>query len=188
VYKLGALFGSGVHRVTLRSTKLHRWLVKNGGDVGIKDYVVFQKPQEQDNRLPPPRTLPYSVWAIKFANLTYSSRVTGQLTHTRCSDGAPESVHDSWYSVQTAYMMIYSRLLFLHSHREASDLANELPEESDQFRFLRAACLGNLRIRWEISLMVVPMCERRVNLLVCSLPLHRHSYIGFIFSFHFIDS
>jgi hypothetical protein len=30
--------------------------------------------------------------------------------------------------------------------------------------------------------------ERRVNLLVCSLPSHRHSYIGFIFSFRFIDS
>jgi hypothetical protein len=24
-----------------------------------------------------------------------------------------------------------------------------------------------------------PVCERRVNLLVCSLPLHRHSYLGF---------
>ncbi len=28
-----------------------------------------------------------------------------------------------------------------------------------------------------------PVCERRVNLLVCSLPLHRHSYIGFILTF-----
>ncbi len=27
------------------------------------------------------------------------------------------------------------------------------------------------------------MCESRVNLLVCSLPLHRHSYIGFILTF-----
>jgi hypothetical protein len=27
------------------------------------------------------------------------------------------------------------------------------------------------------------VCERRVDLLVCSLPLHRHSYIGFILSF-----
>ncbi len=27
------------------------------------------------------------------------------------------------------------------------------------------------------------MCERRVDLLVCSLPLHRHSYIGFILAF-----
>ncbi len=33
-----------------------------------------------------------------------------------------------------------------------------------------------------------PVCERNVNLLVCSLPLHRHSYISFIFSFRFIDS
>jgi hypothetical protein len=30
--------------------------------------------------------------------------------------------------------------------------------------------------------------ESRVNLLVCSLPSHRHSYIGFIFDFRFIDS
>jgi hypothetical protein len=28
-----------------------------------------------------------------------------------------------------------------------------------------------------------PVCERIVNLLVCSLPLHRHSYIGFILAF-----
>ncbi len=27
------------------------------------------------------------------------------------------------------------------------------------------------------------MCERRVDLLVCSLPLHRHSYIGYILAF-----
>ena len=39
----------------------------------------------------------------------------------------------------------FSRLLFLHAHREASDLSNEIPEESDQFRFLRAACLANLK-------------------------------------------
>ena len=32
-----------------------------------------------------------------------------------------------------------------HAHREASALAGELPEESDQFRFLRAACLANLQ-------------------------------------------
>jgi hypothetical protein len=28
-----------------------------------------------------------------------------------------------------------------------------------------------------------PVCESRVDLLVCSLPLHRHSYIGFILAF-----
>ena len=39
----------------------------------------------------------------------------------------------------------FSRLLFLHAHREESVLTNELPEESDQFRFLRAASLANLK-------------------------------------------
>jgi hypothetical protein len=41
----------------LRSTKLRHRLVKNGGDIEINDYVVFQETQEQTNRLPPPRTL-----------------------------------------------------------------------------------------------------------------------------------
>jgi hypothetical protein len=32
----------------------------------------------------------------------------------------------------------FSRLLFLHAHRETSTLANEISEESGQFRFLRS--------------------------------------------------
>ncbi len=36
-------------------------------------------------------------------------------------------------------------LLFLHAHREASDLANDIPEESSHFRFLRSACLANIK-------------------------------------------
>ncbi len=39
----------------------------------------------------------------------------------------------------------FIRLLFLHAHREASALANELPKESDQFRFLRVSCFANLK-------------------------------------------
>jgi hypothetical protein len=39
----------------------------------------------------------------------------------------------------------FIRLLFLHAHREASALANELPEESDQFRFLGSVCFANLK-------------------------------------------
>jgi hypothetical protein len=43
----------------------------------------------------------------------------------------------------------FPRLLFLHADpnadREASILAGELPEESEQFRFLRASRLGNLK-------------------------------------------
>ena len=39
----------------------------------------------------------------------------------------------------------FIRLLFLDTHREVSSLTNELPEESDQFRFLRASCFTNLK-------------------------------------------
>ena len=39
----------------------------------------------------------------------------------------------------------FSRLLFLNAHREVSALTNELPEESDQFRFLRPVSLPNLK-------------------------------------------
>ncbi len=38
----------------------------------------------------------------------------------------------------------FSRLLFLHVHREASVLTNEIPEESDQFRFPRVSCYTNI--------------------------------------------
>ena len=88
----------------------------------------------------------------------------GQLTHTRRSDGDPESdgglrevvrkkiLHDRQLYINRAdpiaFMPVavdtsvriyddFSRLLFLHAHREASALTNELPEESGQFRFLR---------------------------------------------------
>ncbi len=40
----------------------------------------------------------------------------------------------------------FIRLLFLHAHREVSALDNELSEESDQFRFLRASCFANLKV------------------------------------------
>ncbi len=39
----------------------------------------------------------------------------------------------------------FIRLLFLHVYREASVLTNEIPEESDQFRLLRAACYVNIK-------------------------------------------
>ena len=37
-------------------------------------------------------------------------------------------------------------LFYLHDHRETSVLTGELTEETDQFRFLRAGCLVNLKV------------------------------------------
>ena len=95
----------------------------------------------------------------------------GQLTHTRRSDGAPEpdgvlrtvdrtKIHhytDIDRPEPIPFMSVavdtsgriyddFSRLLFLHAHREASVLSNEISEESDQFRFLRAACFANIGV------------------------------------------
>ncbi len=38
----------------------------------------------------------------------------------------------------------FNCVLFWHTHREGSALVNELPEESDQFRFLCATCLTKI--------------------------------------------
>jgi hypothetical protein len=88
----------------------------------------------------------------------------GQLTHNRRTNNAPEPDgalktvvrakirhYRQWYLNRPdpiAFMPVavdtsgrvyddFSRLLFLHAHREASTLDNEIPEESEQFRFLR---------------------------------------------------
>jgi hypothetical protein len=55
VYCLGGIFGSVGHRVKIH--KITPVTGKERDDLEIKDYVVLQRPQEQVDRLPPPRTL-----------------------------------------------------------------------------------------------------------------------------------
>jgi hypothetical protein len=89
--------------------------------------VVLQKPQEQDDRLPPrTRILDFRKKILHYRQL-YIDR--------------PEPIAFLPVAVDTSGHVYddFSRLLFLHAKREASALANEIPEESDQFRFLRAA-------------------------------------------------
>ena len=61
----------------------------------------------------------------------------GQFTHTRSSDGSPER-DGTLQEVTRTKIIHFVRLLFLHTHREASALVNKLPEESGQFRFLHS--------------------------------------------------
>ena len=145
---------------------------KERGDIEIKDYVVMQKPQPQATRIPPPRTLimDYTMTHVRFGCSHFHPMV--QLTNTRRSDGDPDPDVDfkevsrtkirhyrNLYlnlldpipfiplAVDTTGRMYdeFIRLLFLHAHREASTLANELPKESDQFRFLRVSCFANMK-------------------------------------------
>jgi hypothetical protein len=56
----------------------------------------------------------------------------------------------------------FSRLLFLHTHRETSVLSNEVPEESGQFRFLRAACYAN--IEGSVGLILAKASDMRISI------------------------
>ena len=170
MHRLGDILSSVGHQV-----KVHNITPASGnerGDVEIRDYVILQKPRDLTDCLPPPRTLilDFTLTHTRFGKSQLSS--LGQLTHKRRTDGAPEP-DGALKTVARAkirhYRELYinrpdpiafipvdvdtsgrvyddfSRLLFLHSHREASALANEIPEESEQFRFLRAACYANIK-------------------------------------------
>ena len=55
----------------------------------------------------------------------------------------------------------FSRLQFLHAHREVSTLTNELPEESDQFRFLHTDSLVNLK--GSLGLILEKVSDMRIS-------------------------
>ena len=73
----------------------------------------------------------------------------------------------------------FSRLLFLHTHREGSGLGHELPEESDQFRFLRTACLPN--IKGSVGLILAKVSDMRISI---PLDLSSRSFIPTTTVFH----
>ena len=66
----------------------------------------------------------------------------------------------------------FLRLLFLHDHREASALANDIPEESGQFRFLRTDCLVN--IKGSVGLILAKTSAMRISI---PLDLSSRSFI-----------
>ncbi len=114
---------------------------------------------------------------------------TGQLTNTRRSDDTPELDGALRKVARTKilhYRQLYinrpdpiaflptvadtkgrvyddfSRLLFLHAHREVSALDNEIPEESGQFRFLRAAHYAN--IKGSVGLILAKASAMRISI------------------------
>ena len=56
----------------------------------------------------------------------------------------------------------FLRLLFLHAHREASALANEIPEEYGHFRFLRHVCFAN--IMGSVGLILAKVSAMRISI------------------------
>ena len=113
----------------------------------------------------------------------------GQLTNTRRSDGSPEPdgvlktvarkkiIHYHQLYIDRpepiAFMPVvvdtsdriyddFLRLLFLHAHCEASALANDIPEESGHFRFLRVECLTNNK--GSVGLILTKVSAMRISI------------------------
>ena len=89
---MGTLLGSVGHRVKIH--KITPATGKERGDLEVKDYVVLQKPEVQDNRLPPPHTLSadFTMTHVRFGRSHFHPM--GQLTNTRHSDGDPDPDRD----------------------------------------------------------------------------------------------
>ncbi len=104
------------------------------GDIEIQDYIFL--PHGEDDRIPL-RTLVMDVTMTHDRYGRTTQHTNGELTHRVPSCGV--------LSTSGRVYEDFARLLFLHTHREASILAGELPEESEQFRFLRASRLSNLK-------------------------------------------
>jgi hypothetical protein len=158
VYRLSLLLRSVGHRV-----KTHRITpagVNERGDMEIKDYVILT--HGDDNRLPP-RTLVMDVTMTHDRYGRTTQDTNGTLTQRVSSTGDPQpdgALNKTVRMKIRYYRQIYvdrpdpivflpitvstsgrvyedfARILFLHTHSEASILTGELPEESEQFRFL----------------------------------------------------
>ncbi len=137
----------------------------------------------------PPRTL---ILDFTMTHTRYGRsllNLNGQLTNTRRSDGAPEPDGDIKVVVRKkiihyhllyidrpepiSFMLVavdtsdriyddFLRLLFMHAHREASALSNDIPEESGHFRFLRTACLPN--IKGSVGLILEKVSVMRISI------------------------
>jgi hypothetical protein len=153
VYRLSLLLRSIGHRV-----KTHRISPPAGnerGDITIKDYFIL--PHREDDRIPP-RTLVMDFTMTHDLYGRTTQHTNGTLRHGVSSIGAPQPDGGLNKAVRLKirhYRQIYTdrtdpisflpiivstsgyvyedftRLLFLHVHREASIFAGELPLESE---------------------------------------------------------
>ncbi len=152
----------------------------------VYDYVFL--PRGEDDRLPP-RTLVMDVTTTHDRYGRTTQDTNGALTHRVSSTGVPQpdgvlNKEDRMkirhyrqiyadrpdpivflpIAVSTSGRVyeVFERLIFLHADREASILAGELPEESEQFRFLRVLRLANLK--GSVGLILAKTSTMRVTI------------------------
>jgi hypothetical protein len=207
VYRFSSMLRSVGHRI-----KTHKVTPAAGnerGDIEIDNYVVL--PRGEDNLLPPrPLILDFTMTHDRYGRS--NAYTNGMLTHRIRSTGAPQpdgALNTAAQVKNRHYKRLYAelpdpvvflpvaastsgrineetlRLLFLHANREASALAGEVPEKSAQFRFVRAACLANLK--GSLGLMLAKAAAMRLTIPLdlstkAFIPLHAttlHSHACF---------
>ncbi len=103
--------------------------------------MVFQKPQEQADRLPPPRTLimDFTLTHTRFGRSNLHSIV--QLTHTRRTDGAPEP--DGALKSVTRAKIHHYRLAYRQVYLNRPDPIAFMPVTVDTSDRRETSVLGN---------------------------------------------
>ena len=160
MYKISFFLRSVGHRV-----KTHQITPATGnerGDLEIKDYVILSR-GEDDRFLPHTLVMDVTMTHDRYGRTTQCTN--GTLPHRVSSIGTPQpdGVLNNEARIKIRdYRQLYAdrpdpivflpvvvntsgrvfdtfvRLFFLYQYREASILAGELPEESEQFRYFRA--------------------------------------------------
>jgi hypothetical protein len=87
-----------------------------------------------------------SIWFFRDGALHVSSQCKNYFSVYAASN-SPEPIAFIPIAVRTSGRLYpdFFLLLFFHAHREASALANEIPEESDRLGFICAARFANLK-------------------------------------------
>jgi hypothetical protein len=202
VYRLSLLLRSVGHR--FKTHKITPAAGNERGDIEIQDYVFLT--HGEDDRIPP-RTLVMDFTMIHDRYGRTTQHTNRALTHRVPSTGAPQpdgALNKAARMKIRHYRQIYedrpdpivflsitvstsgrvyedfARLFFLHAHREASILAGELHEESEQFRFLRVSRLSNLK--GSVGLILASfLCRFNSSQSLCNVSHHSHRFVYEVF-------
>ncbi len=142
--EVGTLLVGHRVKILVKINKITPATGKERGDVDVetRDYVILQKPRDLTDCLPPPSTLilDFTLTHTRFGKSQLSS--LGQLTHTRRTDGAPES-DGALRTVARAKIRHYRQLYINHPEPigfmpVAVDTAGRIYEDFSRLLFLHA--------------------------------------------------
>ncbi len=155
------------------SSKMLDWLFVCPQDISLLDWGCFPSRNREG-------TLDDHVLEIQ--KKKFAADTAKMVLRTAPAEGSSSwTVHDlvirSWPAHEQDHQIIKKNDISWSSSWSREPLYNLL------MNWFTNARVRDFRTLRSSSSTTNPVCERPVDLLVCSLPLHRHSYIGFILTF-----